>query len=90
MPSGNFATLRAEERFNALENIVTHERGSILIVRTGEDAVYVVGYLADIRGLVVNNDLQRIPKAEILLRIGIAKELRPVADALTYGGSATA
>jgi len=89
MGTSGYATLRADERFNALENIVTHARGSVLIVKTGEDPVYVVGYLADIRGLIVNDTLQRIPKADILLRIAVAKELRPTQDALTYGGSAT-
>lgn len=89
MDSAGYATLRAAERFHALENVVTHARGSFLLVVTDEDPVYVVGYFADIRGLVVNDELQKIPKPEILLRIGVSKELRPNADALTYGGSAT-
>lgn len=85
-----FASLRASERFNAMENIVTHDRGSTLLVVTDEDPVYVVGYVCDIRGLIVNNDLQKFPKAEIALRIGVSKELQPKQDALTYGGTATA
>ena len=89
MSARHHATLRATERFNALENIVTHDRGSTLMVVIDEDPVYVVGYIADIRGLVVNSDKTKIRKDDVLLRIHISAELQPRGDALQYGGTAT-
>jgi hypothetical protein len=60
-----------------LENIILQSRHSHLVNVTGEDAAYVVGYYADIRGYRVSTELTRFPKDEIALRIQIGADREP-------------
>lgn len=72
------------ERTNPLENIVLLDRTSILLLVLAEDAAYVVGVYADIRGLPVDDERRRVDKTAIALRIQITKELRGNPDTLSY------
>lgn len=78
------ATVERHERRNDLENIVLNDRSSHVLIVVDEDAAYVVGYYADIRGMPVSTTLSRIPKPNIALRIQVTKYLRGNPDTLTY------
>lgn len=83
-PARQSATPATHTRANALENIVLMDRTSIILVVVGEDAAYVVGYYADIRGIPVNTELTRFRKDEIALRMQVKEELKPHGDELSF------
>lgn len=68
-----------------LENIILRDGSSILVNVAGADAVYVVGYMCDVRGFNVSTTLKRIQRSEIKLRIQITDgEREQLARALTF------